>query len=193
MKKFLILIALSFFYQNNNINAQATHMKFKGIEMNCNNIQFSQQLVKKGYKIVDTNKTFIELEGLFCNINMTFSVWNGDYTNRVWCVEGFAEELNSWEALWYYYDKIKRNLTDKYGNPKYDSCQFKSPYKNGGGNEIEAIKENYACIKSLFVTDNGRIELSIGFMCPRIEISYIDSANEILKEKARDINIQNDI
>ena len=102
-------------------------------------------------------------------------------------------KYDNWSSIKRAYDGLVDVYTKKYGAPFLDKKEFKSPYKEGDGHELYALKSDrcvystsFACTKN--GVNVGYVAISMTTNC-NIIIEYEDDINSDLltKERANEI------
>lgn len=175
------------------------HMTFKGIEINGSIQDFNHELAKQGYVENETNSegTAVLLIGKFAGFdNCSIAVFATPIEKQVYAVYVALPEQDSWYTLKSRYNELKASLTNKYGNPDTDIHTFISPYYEGDGYELQALRMNKCTYASYYMTSLGRVIVSIteaGYGKGNIAIVYQDEVNHKLKENAIQDEMNNDL
>ena len=189
MKKLLltlcaILFAMSAYAQE--------HMTFKGVSMGCNITTFVSQLESKGYtkKLLQDNGAV--LSGSFAGKDdCIIFVLCTESTKTVWKVAVKFPEQTSWYSLKSEYNTLKASYTEKYGTPKSYEF-FSSPYYEGDGYELQALRMDKCTYASYFSTPVGDIGLEMtDDKC--IRVSYEDAANVKIRRVEKERAVSSDI
>lgn len=191
-----LLVALIAIVPAFSINAQEMqeHLKFKGIEITGNIDNFANSLVKQGYTIKSRNDADIRiLSGKFANQNCNIILLGTPNTKTVWkVVVLFDEEYTSWYSLKSDYKNIKSSFVAKYGNPSNDYHFFMTPYEEGDGYEMTAVKVDKCRYCAFFDVKNGCISVEIYENCS-IRASYEDESGSQIFSKEKSAIVSNDI
>ncbi len=209
MRKILITIIALFtmFVAATTVNAQNKEIdsktqnvkehkdvKFWGIPFGTSKNKVKElMLSKKGTKEylsgLDSNKnhlTFFNTPN-FAGFNTSMVMcW---FTNRDEFAKGaISLKPSSEQEIFSLYSSLKDLLIRKYGKPTSDYSFFKSPYENGDGFEITAIKSN-KCMYAAFWTINegdDAIEVSISILSS-VEVAVMYN-HKLLDKKMEDDN-----
>ena len=117
-----------------------------------------------------------------------------EFVNTVWQVGVlFKSTYDTWSLIKRIYDDLVDVYTKKYGAPILDQKEFKSPWREGDGHELFALRSDRCVYRTVFVyikdrMDIGCVEIRMANDC-RIIILYEDSINSDLltKERANEI------
>ena len=172
--------------------AQTEHLTFKGLPIDGSKQEFLEKLKRQGY-----SKAFNDddiLSGSFTGRDCYIFVGATPITNTVWKVGIlFKSTYDTWSSIKRAYDGLVDVYTKKYGTPLFDRKEFKSPYSEGDGHELYALKSDRCVYRTAFEytkngVDIGYVEISMTTNC-QIMIAYEDSVNSDLltKEKADEI------
>lgn len=190
MKTIKNLLLISFCVFSSVVFSQE-HIKFKGIPLNGNVNSFAQELVKIGFKIVESKGNIITMKGEFINKECEILVVGSKKTNLVWKVIAYLPKEISWSSIKSDYFEVKKQFQQKYGDG--ESYEFFSkPYYEGDGYEMQALGVDKCTYATYFTTELGTIAVDIS-KYEQISIGYEDKVNlEIKKAEAESI-INNDI
>ncbi len=161
--------------------AQSQHLTFKGIEINGTLTEFISKLQKQGFTLIDRFESGAALKGTFAGEDAVVLIPCKE-NEIVWKVVVDFNEKNTWYSLKSAYKSYKESLTSKYG--KGESYEyFKSPYYDGDGYEMSAVKLEKCFYSTIFEIKEGDIIVEI---CKgaNVRISYEDNENYLkIKEK----------
>ncbi len=91
-------------------------------------------------------------------------------------------EKKTWTELKADYQGLKEKITQEYGEPVMNLHSFASPYYEGDGKEMIAVRLEKTAFLSSWLIENGSIVLTIDYT-RRIFICFLDSANNDIDEK----------
>ena len=148
------------------------HMSFKGVEMNCSASVFYSKMNASGFNLLYEKEGSYVMKGKFAGENATIVFKNSEVTNQVGAVVVFFEEKSSWASLKAQYLLFKKNLAEKYVMGLSDEY-FDSPYYEGDGFEMSAVKLGKCHYDTKFEDKRGFIILSIS-EDGEVSILYID-------------------
>ena len=188
MKKLLLTICSLLFCVLS--YAQTEHLMFKGLPIDSSKQEFVKELQRQGYVYVDDDK----LSGTFIGRDSYVFIYDTPITNTVWQVGVlFKSTYDTWSLIKRIYDDLVDVYTKKYGAPILDQKEFKSPWREGDGHELFALRSDRCVYRTVFVyikdgMDIGCVEIRMANDC-RIIILYEDSINSDLltKERANEI------
>lgn len=143
------------------------HISFKNIALGCTVNDFAEQLCNQGFENHSDYFT-----GIFAGHKAKILINTDDYSELVTSVIVEFKERNTWEDIKEMYLKMRELYISKYGEPTEDHQMFLSPYREGDGDELEAIKENRCAYLAEFEIPYGKIAICI--LQNKVTISYND-------------------
>jgi hypothetical protein len=160
------------------------HLLFKQFPITGDVKKFIQSLISSGYTMVEPyNYTYsaASLRGSFAGNNDCSIVVLGTPKSHITCcVMVFLQEHHIWYTIKDQYEKIKSQLTKKYGTPEsYE--YFMDPYYEGDGSELTALFSDHCTYLSMFNTSNGKITVSMTSEA-KVMIAYQDKINIEIKD-----------
>ncbi len=166
------------------------HMTFKDIDINGSTTQFTTKLKAKGYKSTTEASTLLsgEFAGYTCKVAV-YGTAKTDVTYQIIVV--FDTKGDSWYSVKGQYNKLKELYTSKYGKPSDSAEWFLSPYYEGDGYELSAIRNNKAFFFTKWELSEGNINIMISK--DNILVSYSDNANKTLNDQEERNKSLNDI
>lgn len=153
------------------------HATFMNIPINGTLSSFVSKLKAKGFKLQGQNEKTSILSGRFAGESATISVMSTAKTHTVYVVCVTMGECSSWKMLKNDYFKYKKMYTSKYGKPKMEDENFKEPYYDGDGYELQALEKGKCSYSSYFRCDNCDIYVSISGDSHCVKIFYTDDDN----------------
>lgn len=159
----------------------ADHISFMGIPVNGRISTFCNKLVsQKGLKIVnsDDSRGVYTLSGRFAGYNnCEFYVFDNDDTKQVFRVDVYLPECNTWNSIKNQYNKIVRDYRSNSAY-RFDEAEtiFESPYREGDGDEVAAVKADKINYHTDFFTDGGLLVIRIT-QYMQVRLSFYDSEN----------------
>lgn len=180
MKKIFSIVVLIFAMAISNAKA-ADHISFMGIPMNGRLSQFCNKLVsQKGLRIVEKNDEtgVYTLSGRFAGYNnCEFYVFDNDDTKQVYRVNVYLPECSTWNAIKNQYNKLVRDYRSN-SSFRFDEAEteFESPYREGDGDEVAAVKAGKTNYHTDFFTDGGLLVVKISTYM-QVQLSFIDAEN----------------
>ena len=187
MKRILSLIAIVFVSCTMLFGQE--HLKIKNIPIDGTVQSMYAKLKATGLKPMPDVPG--ALQGTFAGMDdCAFLIIGSDRTNTVYKVGVMTQFIDSWSSLKSMYLRLKEQYINK-----YNDCQsfefFSSPYYEGDGYEMQALRMDKCTYASYFETPEGIISLEIKDKC--IFITYEDAIN-LEKAKAEfGENVINDI
>lgn len=168
------------------------YMTFKGISFNCGLSAFVSNMEALGYTQVQIKECAAILKGNFAGKDdCTIIVLATNKSQIVWKVCVYFPGQISWRSLKNEYESFKNLYTKKYGTP--DSYEFfDSPYEEGDGYELRALKLEKCTYSSYFTTTQGNVSLKV--VSPEnICVIYEDKINSDIWEAERSDSILSEI
>lgn len=169
-------------------NAQE-HFTFRDIPINGSEKEFGNKLLEIGYEATAHPSAFT---GKFIGEDCTIFLLSSEYTKSVYSIGISFNSENRWITLKSTYNNIKEMYSEKYGKPSMSREYFDSPYYDGDGYELSAVKQNKCNYISFWEMENGSISLAIHTDCS-IALLYSDKANKELDKKTKENIIKNEI
>lgn len=191
MKKKLVLFLFVFMSFTSFLNAQESHLIFKGIPIDGTLSDYVTKLQKSGFQLLNKENGFALLKGDFasyidCKIGVV-TLKNNDLVNKVVVI---FPERKTWSKLYTNYFSLKQLLIEKYGNPSQNIEKFES-YSEPKDDQDKMYQVQFDKCKyySIFTTEKGDIELSIehdGVTSCYIKLGYFDKINgQIIENEAK--------
>lgn len=134
----LLLLMMSIFITPAAIAAQ----EFMGIPVEGKPEAVIKQLEQKGFTLEKTipEKHYSVLSGVIASSNVTVSIVHTPISKQVWKIAVYFDDQSSWQQLKSEYTEYKEVLISKYGKPDKDYHFFSSPYDEGDGHEMTAVR-----------------------------------------------------
>lgn len=159
----------------------ADHYSFMGIPMDGRLSPFCNKLVnQKGMRIVerDDDRGVYTLSGRFAGYtDCEFYVFDNDNTKQVYQIDVYLPEQSTWSAIKNQYNKIVR---DYRSNAAYtyrsSTSDFEAPYRDGGGDEVSAVKADKVDYSTTFIADGGVLLIQISKYM-QVKLSFMDVEN----------------
>ena len=193
MKKIIAIITL-FLLTCYAVNAQE-HLKFKGIPIDGDSKAFVQKLKEAGY-VQDSSGDVVYYKGTFAGLkDCSIMVKTTPKSNIVCSIMVLTDDVTSWYDLKGLYNKLKDSYSAKYElDASYDF--FSSPYYEGDGYEIQAVKLDKCHYMSFFNASGGKIVVKISAVSSSkgyVVIIYEDTINTNLSDKEKEQTVFDDI
>lgn len=188
MKKLFFLLALWIpivsFAQN--------HLEFRGVPIDGHINTFVSKMNKIGYSEVYRNESGAIMKGKFTNQDAELIIVATAKSKTVWKVAAHLDEDASWSKLKSDYFEYVNLYISKYGQPSNHFEFFSSPYYEGDGFELQALKNDKCHYATYFTTDNGTLSVSIS-SSGNLSLSYEDNINANLMTKEKQSSALDDI
>lgn len=196
MKKRKSFVLILFTLVSLSVFAQSNHLQFKGIPIEGKIDDYVLNLENKGCKIDNdlcVSNKIIVLTGPFAGYeNTIIALYGTPISKSIFKVMVLLPEKMSFQELVDEYNSIQEIYIDKYGEPIGSFNFFRSPYSEGDGNELEALKEEKCEYSTFFKLESGYIVIKIA-KTKRISITYEDDIQNNLFEKETQKLINDDI
>ena len=167
------------------------HMEFRGIPIDGDMSSFVNQLNQLGY-VGSIENGRAMLNGIFGGKDVTVAVYSSERTQIVYQVIVVFPNETSWYSLKSYYRELKNSLSTKYGAPYTSNEYFSSPYYEGDGYEMSAVRSGKVHYTSRYSTPTGQITLTI-FKEGAPMIAYEDKINAAKNKTEEKSSIINDL
>jgi hypothetical protein len=169
---------------HNDITDDGNHLLFKQFPIMGDVNSFINLLVANGYSLAEPyNNTYnaASLIGSFAGNNDCHIGVLGTPKSHIACtVMIFLQEHHIWYSIKDQYEKIKNQLSKKYGSPEsYE--YFLDPYYEGDGSELTALYSQHCVYISTFNTLKGKVSVSMTGDA-KILIAYQDKINNEIKD-----------
>ncbi len=194
MKK--ILTAIAFVLLScSMLNAQEGHLKIKGIPIEGNLSTFMSKLKATGLKAASFGGVEC-LEGKFAGTSDCYFLFGASQTSKtVFRVAVIMPEETSWRSLKGQYESVKDNYSSKYGNGRSYEW-FDSPYYEGDGYEMQALKKDKCNYTTFFDAPGGSIKIEIQSWAPSagiVLITYEDEKGMAIAKAENNAIVNDDI
>ena len=183
MKRIITIAVLIFSFMFVMAQTPNKYLTFEGIPITGTLENFAQKLVAKGFKKIDSDKTYVELEGKFAGYSgCKIYVFKVPNRNIVYGVGVVFPKKSSWANLEKEYYKFKGMLTNKYGKPASHSETFKERKSTvNDAAKMLSLKEGNCNYATGWEVDNGFIQM---YIFPKndtnkgiIMLTYVDKIN----------------
>ncbi|MCM1170377.1 MAG: hypothetical protein NC324_10630 [Bacteroides sp.] len=193
MKRFLVCFLMVFASALVQLEAQE-HMLFMKTPIDGTITEFAAKMRAKGFVQILVSENFITMKGEFMGKECNIHIVGTKKTKIVYMVSViFDRKYTSWYSLKSNYNDIRDSYIGKYGMPTKDYHFFSSPYYEGDGYEMQAVrldKCNYLCFWDDM--EEGCIMISI-MKDSWISVSYQDGLNTKKGENEKKVQINEDI
>lgn len=193
MKKLIVSFLMLFAFVSVRLGAQE-HMMFMKTPIDGTITEFASKMKAKGFVQTDVDKDIITMEGEFMGQKCKIYIVGTEKTKTVWKVSVyFDRKYTSWYSLKSDYNDIRDSYIGKYGMPAKNYHFFDSPYYEGDGYEMQAVKLD-KCAYASFWDDmeDGNIMISIEKYV-QIKVSYEDRLNIEKGKEEKKFQINEDI
>lgn len=150
------------------------HLTFKGIPIDGTLEDFKEKLVKIGYETINQS-----LKGRFANQDAEVFLPTTSKTGIVHQVIVVLNGSDNFPLLDAKYQNIVLLFTKKYGSCESENRYFETPYYEGDGYEIQAIRNNKCQITTRWKLAEGEIRIIIYNDCS-ILVGYTDEINNAI-------------
>lgn len=165
---------------------------FYGIKIDGTYENFDRELKNKGFHFLEKveNSNVYIYKGVFLSQSVELFVVVTPTTKLVWKVSVYFPEYSrsaSWIEIKGDFISLKEQLTTKYGTPTDDFKFFSSPYNEGDGYEMTAVKIGKCSYFTAWSNNVKAVTLQIGEHS--LKLSYENSINAAkAKEEKQKIN-----
>ncbi len=180
MKKILLLILLLTSSISNTIYGQ----EFLGIKVEGSLNSVLEKFKAKGFKTISADPNTPILKGMAGTENIELLLFASPISKTVYKFVIYFDKQDEWEPIKSRYEEYLKVLSDKYGDPKDSYSYFSSPYKEGEGDEMEAVameKCHYFSHWKNGLTNFNSIGISISEF-KQVKITYENSKNFSLRD-----------
>jgi hypothetical protein len=192
MKKLLLVLIVACFAINSWAqNEKSEHLNFKGVPIDGKLSDYVLKMQKSGFTNLGIENGVAYLKGDFagykeCVVGVS-TLKQKDLVSKISVT--FPEQEN-WSALSNDYFSLKEMLTEKYGKPSENVEMFQSRIQpEDDPSKMHEVMFDKCKYYSIFITDKGRIELSIfgSIDSSYVLLTYYDKINsEIIRATAID-------
>ena len=179
-----MLMSTTFFAQD--------HFGFKGVAIDGNIEEFVSLMAKEGFKIDKKANNIVTMTGEFTKKNVTLQILSTPQSNTVWKVSVIFEEGVTWSSLKSAYNEYQELYTKKYGKPQSHVENFADPFREGDGNELQALRDRKCNYSTIYHLSTGTINIELD-KSEALKISYEDSFNAQLKDTEKITSILDEI
>lgn len=188
MKRFILSITLLVLPL---LGMTQNHLTFLGVEIDGSMTSFVEKMKEKGFTFDSESDRITTMKGLFTNKSVDLYIVSTPTTKKVYRVAVVYPEKTSWSSIKSEYNDLKNAYKKKYTLDK-DYNFFLTPYYEGDGYEMQAVRLDKCKYISFFKTERGDIMIEISkFEC--IKIVYEDDLNSQLDTQESQKAVQNDI
>jgi hypothetical protein len=155
--------------------------EFLGIKVDGNRDEVIQKFIQKGFVMKprgSESPTVSTLTGTYSGKFFEINIVNTPKTKKVWKFAVYLPEKTNWYSLKSDYEDYLATLTKKYGEPNKSYSFFSSPYYEGDGYEMSALKLEKCHYVSFW--DNMSVEIS---KWSQVKITYQNMVNSQLNDQ----------
>ena len=196
MKKIISLaIALTISFS---LFAQEEHLTFKNIPITGSLSSFISKMKASDFDLVEQieNSGAIMIGSFAGFSDCTILIGCSPKTKTVWKVVVELPDQTSWTSVKSRYSDFKEKFKKKYGAPEKSYEFFTTPYYEGDGYELQAIKLEKGYYYTFWETDLGLISVSVDASSSskgRVEFNYEDNASRAIMRNERSSIVDDDI
>lgn len=159
------------------------HLSFKGVPIDGKIDNVVILLEKMGYTKDDVYGNVVVMQGLYEGERVEIYVFSTPISRIAYQIVVCYPETHSWQLLKSRYSNTVKQFVQRYGIPSDHSELFLSPFYEGDGYEIEAVKDEKCKYASYFKAKNGYVDIRISKLC-HVNITFIDDKNaDIYKQE----------
>lgn len=152
------------------------HFEFMGIPIDGSVDAFAKRLKDKGFKESSSKDKYF-LEGKFATEDVYVQIVKTPKTQTVCAVLiHYYQVQNNWNLIKLKFDNLVRQFSIKHNNPEDLTKSFQEPFKEGDGNEINALKADKVKFLAEWSMENGGISITL-ISTGTPMVSYTDKAN----------------
>ncbi|MBP5527042.1 MAG: hypothetical protein J6X79_01160 [Bacteroidales bacterium] len=169
-----------------------THLDFKGIPIDGNLESYTSQLNQLGFTTTKVTDDAAMMKGSFAGEDVEVAVYTTSRSKTVYMVVVAFPEQTSWYSIKSDFKKLENNLQVKYGKPTLQRKSFSSPYYEGDGYEMTAIKVDKCNYYTRFTTATGELTLLI-LKSGQLGLYYVDKINDATYDREKNASIYEDL
>lgn len=171
---------------------ESSHFDFKGIPIDGSLDSYVGQLNKKGFTTTKNTEDAAMLKGTFAGEDVEVAVYTTPKSRTVYMVVVAFPEQSAWYSIKSDFKKLENSLQEKYGKPSLQRKSFASPYYEGDGYEMTAIKVDKCYYYTRFTTAAGELTLLI-LKSGQVALYYVDKQNDAKGEREKNASIYEDL
>lgn len=176
-----------------NQSSQSAVIEFKGIPITGDVDAFAAKLQALGYNPLAVTDEDVVMTGEFVNKDCVVLLHFTPKTKQIYNVfVALNDTYSSWTTIKSVYHTYKDLYIKKYGQPEKDLHFFLSPYREGDGCEMIALKNNECRYITRFKVSGGSIDVIMLKTCS-IAFDYRNVVNEDLFMTESESDMLNDI
>lgn len=164
------------------INVAVQCQTFDGVSISGHLNKCVQAFQAKGYKLVTYNDVGAIMKGVINHENVELYVIKTPITAQVWKVSIYFPKRTSWSQLTSDYKEYTDIITNKYGSRSKEYKFFESPYEDGDGYELIALKVGKATYSTYWLLDDVNIAVKISEYA-QVTLAYENVKNVELNDR----------
>ena len=179
MKKILI-IALLFWGATSSFGQNDGHLKFKGIPVDGDYKAFSQKLIQKGFKQIESTADGAVLKGNFMAIPDVMVVVYPDPTSkRVSAVTAMIDAGDNWYTIENKYHDVVASYKEKYGEPTEHVEEFVGDVHDSDSWRLSRLHDGQCNYNTFWDVEGGRIGITLIYfqLSYYVVCAYVDAQN----------------
>lgn len=177
--------------------AQQEHMTFKNIPISGSLLSFIEKMKNAGFSMEYQADNGAVMKGSFagfsdCEVIIACS----QKSKTVWKVVVDLPSQSSWSAVQSRYNEYKEKYINKYGKPTDSFAFFSSPYYDGDGYELQAIKIDKGYFSTYWILGLGTIAVEIKASNSyegNVRVGYEDKASTEIRDAELAAVVDDDI
>lgn len=160
--------------------------EFLGIKVDGTKQEVINKFIAKGFKkksLPSGNDDVTSMEGTYSGTKYEVNIVNSPISKKVWKIAVYLPEQVSWYSLKAEYNRYLEMLTSKYGEPTNSYSFFSSPYYEGDGYELSALRLEKCNYSAYWLDVVVSVEIS---KYKQIKISYENKVNSAIDDQERE-------
>lgn len=190
MKIVFYLISV-FIFSSFAYSQDSKHMTFKGIPISGKILDFVSKMQDAGFVTEHIVDNAAIMSGIFVNKQCKIYIILTPKSKEVWKVSVVLPKINNWGDLKNEYYHFKEQFSLKYGEPSNSYEFFLTPYYEGDGFELQALRNKKCTYSSYWNINEGSIVVDINN--ENVCLTYEDKIGVDLFTGEDQENIQDDI
>lgn len=174
MKKLTILFGLTL------MTTLSFSQEFLGVKPNGNKQDVINKFIQKGFKQTSKTANVVMMDGVVNNVKYEVHIVSTPISKKVWKLSIYLPRETNWYSIKTQYYKFADKLKEKYGEPNNTYETFLSPYYEGDGYEMSALRNN----KVYYYTTWDNMSIGITEF-EQINICYEDKVNSELYDEEK--------
>ena len=185
MKRLLLFVAIA-------MTSLAQGQTFNDVYIGGSLEKVISQFKAKGYTYKMKLEVGALMEGKFNFEEVELYILVTPKTKQVFKVAAYFSEATGWTSLKDSYFRYKEALTNKYGQPDYEEEKFITPYYDGDGYELSAVKNEKASYSSAWI-GKGNLNIAVEISkTGQLKLIYENrSAMELKRREQEELQMRN--